>query len=667
MADFGIALAASKAGGTRMTETGMSLGTPTYMSPEQAMGERTLDARTDVYALGCVTYEMLVGDPPFLGSSAQAIVAKVLTEAPTPPSRQRDTIPEAVEDAVLTALAKLPADRFASAAEFAAALSGGGRATRRLSRAAVTARPAEPRSRRTLLYGALGLTTILALTASFTLWGRSRAGPSEAPTVVRFTLQPEPGSQIAFPVGGNIATHLALSTDGRQAVYAASHGGSGWTLDIRSFDQLHSRTLPGTEGASFPEFSPDGRWVAFGAADGSLKKIAVDGTALTTLCPLDAGGVVGLTWISDREIVFTRLNLAARGLWRVPSDGGQPIEFSQFNTASGERLQLWPRSGDQGRLVFYSSTRASNLDLTIGVVSTATGKTVLTGLRGARPLGLADGFLLYVRGDGALMASPFDTRSLRAGPPLQILDSIAVRAWVAPAALSASGSLLYQRGGLTSQLVSVDQRGVARVLLDSARVYAHPRLSPDGRRLAFEVQGGASSEIWVADLAAHTAERLTRGGIDDRPEGRQTAVGSSTARAARRRIHSGGSRPMAAGPPNWCISPLTLSGRACSLRRATPSCIGRTHRTATGISLYCRSPESGSRCRSWRAWTTTSTLVSHPTRGGWRTCRTSPAARRCTFARSQTRAAGSGYRPGVARSRSGRPTVGGSTTDRVPR
>ncbi|HXV90802.1 MAG TPA: serine/threonine-protein kinase, partial [Gemmatimonadales bacterium] len=108
VADFGIALAVSSAGGTRMTETGMSLGTPHYMSPEQAMGERTLDARTDIYALGCVLYEMLTGDPPFTGSTAQAIVAKVMTERPTAPSATRDTVPEAVEDAVLTALAKLP-------------------------------------------------------------------------------------------------------------------------------------------------------------------------------------------------------------------------------------------------------------------------------------------------------------------------------------------------------------------------------------------------------------------------------------------------------------------------------------------------------------------------------------------------------------------------------
>jgi serine/threonine-protein kinase len=169
--------------------------------------------------------------------------------------------------------------------------------------------------------------------------------------------------------------------------------------------------------------------------------------------------------------------------------------------------------------VFYSSTRASNLDLTIGVVSSATGKAkVLTGLRGGRALGLAAGFLVYTRIDGALMAAPFDVRTLTAGAPLQILDSIAARGWLTPAALSASGSLLYQRGGLASQLVSVDQHGAARLLLDSARVYLHPRLSPDGRRIAFESQAGAGNEIWIADLASQAAERLTREGFSDRPE-----------------------------------------------------------------------------------------------------------------------------------------------------
>ena len=109
------------------------------MSPEQAMGERTLDARTDVYALGCVLYEMLAGEPPFTGPTAQSIVAKVMSEKPAPLTTRRDTVPPEVEDAVMTALAKLPADRFGSAAEFAAAISPtGGRATVRRTGQAVT-------------------------------------------------------------------------------------------------------------------------------------------------------------------------------------------------------------------------------------------------------------------------------------------------------------------------------------------------------------------------------------------------------------------------------------------------------------------------------------------------------------------------------------------------
>ena len=129
VADFGIALAVQSAGGQRMTQTGLSLGTPQYMSPEQAMGERTLDARTDVYALGAVTYEMLTGEPPFSGATVQAIVAKVLSAEPQLPTLIRKTIPPHVEGAVLKALAKLPADRWAKASEFATALADAGAVT----------------------------------------------------------------------------------------------------------------------------------------------------------------------------------------------------------------------------------------------------------------------------------------------------------------------------------------------------------------------------------------------------------------------------------------------------------------------------------------------------------------------------------------------------------
>jgi serine/threonine protein kinase len=126
VADFGIAIAVSSSGETRMTEAGVSLGTPHYMSPEQAMGEREITARSDVYALGCVAYEMLLGEPPFTGPTTQAIVARVLTERPGSVVARRNTVPLAIEKAIYAALQKLPADRFASTIAFSAALASAG-------------------------------------------------------------------------------------------------------------------------------------------------------------------------------------------------------------------------------------------------------------------------------------------------------------------------------------------------------------------------------------------------------------------------------------------------------------------------------------------------------------------------------------------------------------
>jgi DNA-binding SARP family transcriptional activator/TolB-like protein len=122
VADFGIALAVRAAGGTRLTQTGLSLGTPSYMSPEQATGDPQLDPRSDIYSLGAVLYEMLVGEPPHTGTTPQAIIAKLMTDRATRPRALRDAVPGAGDDAVMKALAQLPMDRFASVAEFADAL-----------------------------------------------------------------------------------------------------------------------------------------------------------------------------------------------------------------------------------------------------------------------------------------------------------------------------------------------------------------------------------------------------------------------------------------------------------------------------------------------------------------------------------------------------------------
>ena len=163
VADFGIALAVQSAGGARMTQTGLSLGTPQYMSPEQAMGERTIDARSDIYALGAVTYEMLTGDAPFTGSSVQAIVARVLTEKPQSIRTVRDTVPPAVEAAVLRALAKLPADRFASTTEFVASLAADPPRPETDTASTRTVGADSRRGRQLWIAGALAVTTVASL------------------------------------------------------------------------------------------------------------------------------------------------------------------------------------------------------------------------------------------------------------------------------------------------------------------------------------------------------------------------------------------------------------------------------------------------------------------------------------------------------------------------
>ena len=207
VADFGIALAVSSAGGSRMTETGMSLGTPHYMSPEQAMGEREITARSDVYALGCVTYEMLTGDPPFTASTAQAVIAKVMTEKPASIRRQRERVPQAVEDAVLTALEKLPADRFATATEFSAALKGGGAGSTTVR--TVPARPGARAGRTPRIALAAGA---LALVALGLIAGRWLGGP-DAPAGLTF-LQRSFRDEAIY--------NARFAPDGRTIVYSSA-------------------------------------------------------------------------------------------------------------------------------------------------------------------------------------------------------------------------------------------------------------------------------------------------------------------------------------------------------------------------------------------------------------------------------------------------------------
>ncbi|HUQ80079.1 MAG TPA: serine/threonine-protein kinase, partial [Gemmatimonadaceae bacterium] len=278
VADFGIALAVQQAGGQRMTQTGLSLGTPQYMSPEQAMGEKTIDARSDIYALGAVTYEMLAGEPPFTGGTIQVIVARLMAEDPRPLAVQRRSVPEHVEAAVMRALEKVPADRFASAAEFAAALDARDGMTRTSAPRTVSRRSRAP------LF-ALGAIAAASTAAAIWAWTR-RATP---PEIVRYRIVID-----SVPAVKQWTGEVAISPDG--AVIVRS-GGPGGTLLVRRRDELTFSPLGGTEGAVGPFFSPDGTKVGF-YADGALRAIPIAGGPLEVIAD-SLPTPESVSWASD--------------------------------------------------------------------------------------------------------------------------------------------------------------------------------------------------------------------------------------------------------------------------------------------------------------------------------------------------------------------------------
>jgi Tol biopolymer transport system component len=502
VADFGIALAISSAGGSsRMTETGMSLGTPHYMSPEQAMGEREITARSDVYALGCVTYEMLSGDPPFTGSTAQAIIAKVMTEKPASLRRQRERVPDTVEDAVFTALEKLPADRFASAVEFAEALQAapGTSTIRRTARS----RYSDP--------VVLALAAIAVGAALFAAWSRRPAPATPAP-VVRFTLPAAPsGRTSSFGYSS-----LAVSLDGRLLVYLGQSAGGRQQLMLRALDDITVRPLAGTEDAGNPIFSPDGKWVAF-IRGNQLYRIAVDGAA-PQLLGTAPGTFNGFSWSSSGVLVVS----GNTALFAVPEAGG-PARLLGDTRPSGELFRDGPLVVDDAHSVIYASWSGSSPgSARIAIAPLGPGATTVLDIKGVTPLGMVDGTLLYVTAAGVVMGAPIDlAKRKQLGPPFQLIDNISINfgTGLARASLSPTGTLFYQSGTQLSRVVVAGTSGPDRVLLADRRDYSFPRLSPDGKQVALTIGSADHRDIWLDDLASGTLTRLTTEGLsNERPE-----------------------------------------------------------------------------------------------------------------------------------------------------
>jgi len=512
VADFGIALAASNAGGSRMTETGMSLGTPHYMSPEQAMGEREITARSDVYALGVVAYEMLTGDPPFTGSTAQAIVARVMTEEPRSLTLQRKTIPPHVEAAVLTALEKLPADRFATAAEFAAALTGAStvRTTTRSTHAA-RALAGLPRAR---LASALPW-ALAVFGAALAVWGWWRPGGSRAPAgVVTSTITLPDSVPLAFigtsPLGIG-RTAFALSPDGAVLAYAAQRG-AGTQLYLRPMDRDTVFPVAGTEGACCPFFSPDGAWLAFLARDQLSKvRISFPGSPI----PITAvNSFFGAGWGDDGWIVVADL---------------QGRRAARVNAETGVREELQPGMYTPSVL---PGARGILSDTILFIPAKKERRRLLAAGTDARYA--ASGHITYAH-QGALWAVPFDLSKLEVtGEPLAVLPHLRTESSLGKAqyAFARNGLLIYAPGGTgdVSRLVTLNAAGRLDTLPFEPARHGCLSLSPDGTRLAALVADGATGEwdVWVFDLARGTRLRLTSGGRPGcpsfSPDGRITYV-----------------------------------------------------------------------------------------------------------------------------------------------
>ena len=508
VADFGIALAASRSeGGSRMTETGMSLGTPHYMSPEQAMGEREISPKADIYALGCVLYEMLTAEPPFVGATAQAIIARVLTEEPRSLTVQRRTIPGNVEAAVRRALEKLPADRFASAAEFGAALASSdfGLQSTRSSAGAQAGLRTERGWRGMVRRGARLLPWLVAAGAAL-LYTMERLRPDAPPPPVgRFAIRLQP--EVVGLVVGQV---IAVSPDGSRMVFVGS-GVGGNQLFTRTMDQSVSVAIPGTEGAESPFFSADGRHIGY-VVGSRMFKVAVAGGPTLSLTDVGAG-FRGGAWNARDTILFAD----GAGLHLVPASGGASTLLATPDSGKRETFR-WPTFLPGGRDALFSIS-AEGVDR-LAAITVASREIRRFDVLGSDPHYVARGYVtlaligtnVSALGSGTLMAVPFDARRLEVrGPPTPISDSVQVGTTSRTGKLGVSdnGTIVFASGGLLlADIVAVSRGGASRTLSAAPRNFFAPSLSPDGKSLAVQIFENGS-DIWVFGVASKALSRLT--------------------------------------------------------------------------------------------------------------------------------------------------------------
>jgi serine/threonine-protein kinase len=503
VADFGIALAVSHAGGARLTETGLSLGTPHYMSPEQAVGDRELDARSDIYSLGAVLYEMLAGEPPHSAGTAQAVISRIVMDEAVPVTQHRAATPPHVAATLRKALAKVPADRFTSARDVAEALVRPGLVDTSGLESATPTRRAWLRDWRSI--GAI------AVAIAGVAYGLLGGGQPTAPTrpVVRFTLGLPADQEL---VGQFLP--IAVSRDGSRLAYVGVGGeyGTSRQLYSRPLAQRSASPVAGTEGGGSLFFSPDGASLGFYAGS-SIRKVRIDGGPVVTLVDSTRRWYATATWTDDGYVVFPSETDA---LAQVPDVGGAAeIIYRDRSVVVAQPISL----GGSDILFARCRPEVCSHSVELVVLDRSSGRiTTVQEVPSPNQIGFAPpDLLLYLVEENdveVLYAVPFDAERRTVTGKAVPLDG-GVRNF----AVAESGTLVIVRRpeNVEAELMLVERSGAARPLAEQRRDYLFPQFAPDGGRLAVEIHDESGGHIWVYDRAAGTLARLTSRGHNSRP------------------------------------------------------------------------------------------------------------------------------------------------------
>ena len=475
-----------------LTEHGTILGTFQYMAPEQLEGQAA-DARTDIFALGAVLYEMATGRRAFMGQTRTSLIAAIVSSQPPPISSVQAMSPPALDHVIRKCLEKDPEDRWQSARDVTAELKWIAEGGSRVGLPAIVL--GRRRVRERTAWVAFALASLAALGFGIA-WARRAPKPT---SLVRFT--------VAMPGGVSTVGPPALSPDGRKLAFDASEPNGRRQIWVRSLDQLEARPLSGTEGALRPIWSPDSRFIAF-VAGGKLRKLDVAGGPPQTICdaPTGADG----SWSPEGVILFD-----GRGtdpIWSVPATGGVAKPEVQVSPDKGVTGAGWPDFLPDGRHFLYLTSLQSTENQSLMVKSLGANDSRELLKTGSLVHYAPPGFLLYVR-EQTLVAQPFDARSLQiTGEPIPVGEGLGVNdLGLASFSISDTGVLAY-RAGLSEgrQLLWFDRSGKETPALDEPGSYRDAWLSPDGKRLAFDfTKGPEGVDIWIRDMARGVASRFT--------------------------------------------------------------------------------------------------------------------------------------------------------------